>query len=192
MKNILLFLGLMLSFSSFAQYTYIEANTQLGEDFAPTISLYHENALGDNWGYTDYIAVTEGWGELLPGLYIKPTDDFLIGAYAGLQTSDPALRFGANLAYTFSDRLKASVFAEKGDGKENYWYDAQLTWQAFNLGSFDVYLVPRERYGYGTALGLSLGKNDLVGTANGYLTFSPFYDWDTEDFRHTLFLALEF
>lgn len=192
MKYITILLFSLLTCSLYSQsYTYIEADSRLNKTFVPTITLYGEMPIGLKWGYTNYIYVTENWGEFLPGLYYKPTSQTLIAGYVGIEITEPNLRYGANISYT-GTKIRGSIFAEKGNGKDNYWYDIQLWYTAIESTNALYYIVPRTRYGYGTGLGISMEQSNLLGDIDVFTTFVPFYQFESKSWRPTLFVALEF
>lgn len=199
MKKILFILSLLCVFciSAWSQaYTYIEHNVRReSKTYIPTATLYHEQSFGNSsWGYTDYIYVTTGWGEVLPGLYYKPSEKTMFAGYVGMESVAPYWRFGAYVSHKLTDRLKASVFAEHGKGTGNYWYDAQVWWESISRQSWSLYVVPRARRENGLGAQISFQKKQLFGIPNwsGYLSFAPFYHVEEAIWKPTLFVAVEF
>lgn len=177
--------------------TFIENNAKFSKGSTDlTLTLYHEQPFTEtsSFGYTDYIFLEAGFAEILHGLYYMPGDQWMVAVYGGLEVADAQFRTGSYFWYEFGDKLSYSLFAEKGKGNDNHWYDTSFKYEYLQNESLSLYIQPRLRRFHGIGMPIGIQKNNIFGSDfAGLFSISPFIDLeDGNKFNVTAFFAVDF
>ena len=97
----------------------------IGESVAPNINLFGTKKLSDKANLTAFFLVEEKFSEALVGISYSPSKHLSIGVSGGIENSPKLLRFGSSI-WVGKNNTSLLLLGEKGNGKDNYWYKANL------------------------------------------------------------------
>ncbi len=128
MKKIFVLLNfIFIATTAFSQFSTLEiySRNTVGGQSVPDANIFGELASKSKFAPTYFFLAEPGFAEALFGFNYYITDHVSVGLSTGFETSSTVYRFGASFwaetgAWTFL------VLGEKGDGKDNYWYKADI------------------------------------------------------------------
>lgn len=124
MKKIIALLLISLPLLATAQLEVYGRYT-VGESIAPDINFFGTKKISDKVNLTAFFLVEEKFSEALIGVSYSPSKYFSIGVSSGIENSPKLLRFGSNV-WVGKNNTSLLILGEKGNGKDNYWYKANL------------------------------------------------------------------
>ncbi len=128
--GLLLVLALSLvSSASFAQVT-VYAKYSNGK-VIPCVTVFGTKKINDKISFTYFALIQKKWAEAYWGVAYSPVKWVSIGLSAGIEQNPALYRLAASL-WLGKGNTSFLLLIEKGDGLDNYWYKATLTYQVTN------------------------------------------------------------
>ena len=112
-----------ISFSQITAYAKFSNNT-----VSPTVMIFGAKPLSEKIDFTYFAFVQEKWAETYCGLAYSPAKWMNVGLSVGIE-QNPALYRLAPSLWIGSGKTSLLLLTEKGDGKDNYWYKATLSYK---------------------------------------------------------------
>ena len=182
MKNLsLVLVTLFISVSLNAQISFFTKIS--GGKVTPCATIYGTKAFteNENFGLTYFGLVQESWAEIQFGLFYSPTDWSQVGLSCGIEQGVKLFRMGS-FAWLGYRNTSFVVLAEKGAGKDNYWYKVTLSEK---VGNFDLGLRGWRYTGFGPIIQYKIGKTGLKAWT------MPTFGW-FESSQNSILLGLDF
>jgi hypothetical protein len=124
---------------------------------------------------------SSGWAEA----YFGPTfsgENLRFSLSAGIETGGNNFRVGMSTFIVFRPEMSFLLIAEKGDGRDNYWYHCQLmkSWEKISTG-----MMIRRFSGVGPRIEVKVYENFSLWAA-------PLYDLDQKKIKGIVSLVVNF
>jgi len=128
MKKIaVIFLFVVFSCGLYSQVTIY--GKYADKEIIPCATIFGTTKITEKVGFTYFALVAEKWAETQIGISYSPVKWASFGLSGGLEQNPALYRLGASL-WLGKGKTSFLILGEKGDGKENYWYKATLSYQA--------------------------------------------------------------
>lgn len=129
MKKLVIFVAfVLLSCNAFSQVQIYGRYTLQGE-VEPNINIYGTHSINNEFKFTYFTLVEQGWSEGLVGIAYSPAEFIEIGVGAGIEQNPALFRYTASIWLGKGD-FSLFLLGEKGDGNDNYWYKSVLSYKA--------------------------------------------------------------
>ena len=200
-----LFFTALLILTTFAMsaqnYVLLENDYRIFDDSETlNMSQYGEFAFTDHVGVTEYIGYNSdylgngSYLEALVGLYVRPINNFTVGAMIGVHTDAnlKQLRYGA-IAYYQTDAVLLSAFYEVNEDWDpnGEWFDLIARYTIPVSNGDNWFVGARWKDGYG--VGLPIGYCKPIGSSNVTLNYITYYNEGVEnEWLPTVTLQIEF
>lgn len=141
----------LVSFSVMSQVSiFSKVSLETGK-IVPTVTICGQKPISSKVSFTYLALVNQTWAEAQVGLSYAPAKFIQLGVSIGLEHNTSLYRTGASL-WLGKGKTSFLALAEKGDGRENYWYKVTLnqkisenfslglrTWRYIGIGPVATY-----------------------------------------------------
>ncbi len=178
----LILLGLLISSMIFGQKMEFFGQAT-SEKITPVINFSTGKKFNDKIGISFFSLVSaNGWAEAYFGPTFSPTKNSQLSFSAGIETGGNNFRMGMSAFVAFQPRITFLLVAEKGDGRDNYWYHSQLmkNWSKVSSG-----LMIRRFAGMGPRVEFKIYEGFSLWAA-------PLYDIEDQKIKGIVSLVVDF
>lgn len=187
MKKLIVLLSIIfISTVLSAQFSTLEiySRNTINGNSVPDANLFGELASKSKFALTYFLLAEPEFAEGLFGLNYYLTDHVSVGISTGFETSSTVYRFGASFwAETGAGTFLALV--EKGDGKDNYWYKADILQEMSERITFGF--VAWRYHGIGPILKYHF----KAGEYDSKIWIMPARDFEFEEYRIMLGIDID-